>query len=97
MKQSLQSVNHEQFHIQMTQDNKQNKWLEILDFQPTLQKAMGTQAIPDLLALKAYTQSPYSFWSEEFQVSISSDPPFLKSCVTLLYSSVFAGQSPTDF
>ena len=128
MKQCLQSVNHEQFHIQMTQDNKHNKWLEILDFQPkhlwrtptkihrerrrrrqqeaeskaqrtslspakatsptqwrnkyynydangadeerehrlpTLQKAMGTQAIPDLLAPKAYTQSPYSFWSEE--------------------------------
>ena len=28
-------------------------------------------------------------------VSISSGPPFLKSCVTLLHSSVFAGQSPT--
>ena len=64
---------------------------------PTLQKAMGTQVIPDLLAPKAYTQSPYTFWSEEFQVSISSDPPFLKSCVTLLHSSVFAGQSPTAF
>lgn len=59
---------------------------------PTLQKAMGTQVIPDLLAPKAYTQSPYTFWSEEFQVSISSDPPFLKSCVTLLHSSVFAAR-----
>ena len=29
MKQSLQSVNYEQFPIQMTQDNKHNKWLEI--------------------------------------------------------------------
>ena len=29
------------------------------------------------------------------QLSISSDPPFLKSCVTLLHSNVFAGQSPT--
>ena len=28
-------------------------------------------------------------------VSISSGPPFLKSCVTLLLSNVFAGQSPT--
>ena len=64
---------------------------------PTLQKAIGTQAIPDLIAPKAYTQSPYSFWSEEFQVSISSDPPFLKFCVTLLHSSFFAGQNPTDF
>ena len=36
MKQCLQSVNHEQFPIQMTQDNKHNKWLEILDFQPKL-------------------------------------------------------------
>ena len=34
MKQCLQSVNHKQFHIQITQDNKHNKWLEILDFQP---------------------------------------------------------------
>ena len=33
MKQCLQSVNHEQFLIQMTQDHKHNKWLEILDFQ----------------------------------------------------------------
>ena len=32
----LQSVNHKQFPIQMTQDNKHNKWLEILDFQPKL-------------------------------------------------------------
>ena len=36
MKQCLQSVNHEQFPIQMTQNNKHNKWLEILDFQPKL-------------------------------------------------------------
>ena len=36
MKQCLQSVNHEQFPIQMTRDNKHNKWLEILDFQPKL-------------------------------------------------------------
>ena len=36
MKQCLQSVNHEQFSIQMTQNNKHNKWLEILDFQPKL-------------------------------------------------------------
>ena len=64
---------------------------------PTLQKAMGTQEIPDLLAPKDYTQSPYSSWSEEFQVSISSDPPFLKSCVALLHSSFFADQSPTDY
>ena len=28
-------------------------------------------------------------------VRISSGPPFLKSCVTLLHSNVFAGQSPT--
>ena len=33
MKQCLQSLNHEQFPIQMT---KNNKWLEILDFQPKL-------------------------------------------------------------
>ena len=32
----LQSVNHEQFPIQMRQNNKHNKWLEILDFQPKL-------------------------------------------------------------
>ena len=32
----LQSVNHKQFPIQITQDNKHNKWLEILDFQPKL-------------------------------------------------------------
>ena len=36
MKQRLKLVNHEQFPIQMTQDNKHNKWLEILDFQPKL-------------------------------------------------------------
>ena len=36
MKQCLQSVNHEQFPIQMTQNNKHNKWLEILDFHPKL-------------------------------------------------------------
>ena len=36
MKQCLQSVNHEQFPIQMKQDNKDNNWLEILDFQPKL-------------------------------------------------------------
>ena len=36
MKQCLQSVNHEQFPIQMTQNNKHNKWLEMLDFQPKL-------------------------------------------------------------
>ena len=36
MKQCLQSVNHEQFPIQMTQNNKYNKWLEILDFQTKL-------------------------------------------------------------
>ena len=28
-------------------------------------------------------------------VSVSSGPPFLKSCVTLLHSNVFAGQNPT--
>ena len=28
-------------------------------------------------------------------VSISSGPPFLKSCVALLHLNVFAGQSPT--
>ena len=27
--------------------------------------------------------------------SISSGPPFLKSCVTLVHANVFAGQSPT--
>ena len=32
MKQCLQSVNYEQFRIQMAQNNKHNKWLEILDF-----------------------------------------------------------------
>ena len=32
MKQCLQSVNHEQFHIQMTQNNKHNKWLEFSIF-----------------------------------------------------------------
>ena len=32
----LQSVNQKQFPIQITQDNKHNKWLEILDFQPKL-------------------------------------------------------------
>ena len=36
MKQCLQSVNRKQFSIQMTQNNKYNKWLEILDFQPKL-------------------------------------------------------------
>ena len=36
MKQCLQSVNLEQFPIQMTQNNKHYKWLEILDFQPKL-------------------------------------------------------------
>ena len=36
MKQCLQSVNHEQFTIQMTQNNKHKKWLEILDFQTKL-------------------------------------------------------------
>ena len=36
MKQCLLSVNHEQFPIQMKQDNKDNNWLEILDFQPKL-------------------------------------------------------------
>ena len=36
MKQCLQSVNHEQFPIQMTQNSKHNKWLEIFDFQPKL-------------------------------------------------------------
>ena len=36
IKQSLQSVNHEQFPIQMTKNNKHNKWLEILNFQPKL-------------------------------------------------------------
>jgi len=33
---SLQSVNQEQFPIQMTQNNKHHKWLEILHFQPGL-------------------------------------------------------------
>ena len=64
---------------------------------PMLQKAIGTQAIPDLLAPKACTQSPYGFWSEEFQVSISSDPPFLKSCVTLLHSSFFCWPESNRF
>ena len=32
MKQCLQSVNHEQFRIQMTQNNKHNKWLEFSIF-----------------------------------------------------------------
>ena len=36
MKECLQSVNHKQFPIQMTQNNKHNKWQEILDFQPKL-------------------------------------------------------------
>ena len=36
MKQCLQSLHHEQFPIQMAQDNKHNKWLQILDFQPKL-------------------------------------------------------------
>ena len=35
-KQGLQSVNREQFPIQMTQENKDNKLLEILDFQSKL-------------------------------------------------------------
>ena len=64
---------------------------------PTLQKAIGTQAIPDLIAPKAYTQSPYSFRSEEFQVSISSDPPFLKFCVTLLHSKLFCWPESNRF
>ena len=36
MKQCLQSVNHKQFPIQMAQNNKHNRWLEILNFQPKL-------------------------------------------------------------
>ena len=36
MKQCLQSVNHGQFSIQMTQNSKHNKWLDIFDFQPKL-------------------------------------------------------------
>ena len=36
IKQCLQSVNHEQSPIQMTQNNKHNKWLEILDFHPKI-------------------------------------------------------------
>ena len=35
-KQCLQSVNHDQFPIKMTQDNMHNNWLEILDFLPKL-------------------------------------------------------------
>ena len=42
MKQCLQSVNHEQSPIQMTQNNNHNKWLEILDFQPKLLWRMPT-------------------------------------------------------
>ena len=34
IKQCLQSVNHEQFSIHMTQNSKHNKWLEIFNFQP---------------------------------------------------------------
>ena len=36
IKQCKQLVNHEQFPIEMTQNNEHNKWLEILDFQPKL-------------------------------------------------------------
>ena len=36
MEQWLQSVDHEQFPIQMIQNSKHNKWLEIFDFQPKL-------------------------------------------------------------
>ena len=36
MKRCLQSVNHEQSSIQMTQNTKHNKWLKILDFQAKL-------------------------------------------------------------
>ena len=36
MRRCLQLVNHEQFPIQMTQNKKHNKWLEILDFQSKL-------------------------------------------------------------
>ena len=43
MKQCLQSVNHEQFPVQMTQDNKHNKWYEILDFQPKLLQRTPTK------------------------------------------------------
>ena len=43
MKQCLQLVNHEQFPVQMTQDNKHNKWYEILDFQPKLLQRTPTK------------------------------------------------------
>ena len=43
MKQCLQSVNHEQFPIHMTQNSKHNKWLEIFNFQPKLPWRMPTK------------------------------------------------------
>ena len=43
MKQCLQSVNHEQFPIHMTQSSKHNKWLEIFNFQPKLLWRMPTK------------------------------------------------------
>ena len=36
IKQCKQLVSHEQFPIEMTQNNEHNKWPEILDFQPKL-------------------------------------------------------------
>ena len=43
MKQCLQSVNHKQSPIQMTQNNKHNKWPEILVFQPKLLRRTPTK------------------------------------------------------
>ena len=43
MKQCLQSVNHEQLPIHMTQSSKHNKWLEIFNFQPKLLWRMPTK------------------------------------------------------
>ena len=43
MKQCLQSVNHEQFPINITQNGKHNKWPEIFNFQPKLLWRMPTK------------------------------------------------------
>ena len=46
IKQCLRSVNHEQFPMQMTQNNKHNKWLEMLasrDFPPKLLRRTPTK------------------------------------------------------
>ena len=85
MKQCLQSVNHQQFPIQMAQDNKHNKWLEILDFQPKLlwrtpTKIHGRRRRQQEAPRKAHADKRYF--------------PYLKPPLDTLWCCIITGAQP---